>query len=988
MSDVGLDAELNLDISRALESVTEIETALTTATTDVALSFDLSGVEAMQAAVDAALGSMGDTAAAAGAQAVDEIGTAATSALTDVPVTADPTDAEAALAELADEASKPVDMPVTADTSDAINAIDGVQEQAAEPVDIPVTADTSQAESSVGDLKGGIEGLHAASEAAVGSAGGLASAIGEIHPAAAVATGGAIALSGATKEFFEAGVEATGAAQRFETVVGEMADRIKEIHVGDLNTDMEHLGLEFGSTTAAMENANSKLFSFAINAGASQEQAVAFTQQVEALSARALSLNPNLGTLSDVMEQMGPRLARGGRFASEFGVALTPAEINARALADTGKQLTSELTVQEKAMAGAEIAAERYGNGLSETVSKGAENAINQQKSLSAIFRETIENIGRPLVAPMFDVIKAAEPDVALLGDAIGSLVEDALPLLSSLLTSLRGPLEVVDSLMQVLGPPLQLVATIIDAMPQGVTAAVAGFFAFRAVLSAVAAQMEATTIASMALETSINPVAGLLAAGAAAFSIFGGSSSEASNHVQDLTAALTSQDGVLHTTTDDLVKYIETTSNIGKSGDELQVLNALNMSYADLADLSQQGAAGLQTLTDRMIEHGFAAQGLAGNILYTSDAAEKLTNDFKDLQTSSQEAAKTQIESALAANVLTEEQVNQAESQHMLTDGTVNYVGALNVLQPTLDAAAAKQKEQTDATDAGAKAAQDHADAVAREEQAVKDYTDAMRAAIDPWFALLDASTKNAEANDKVTEAQNKLNDAVKAHGPNSKEAADATRELSAAQVDAAKSAEDQSVAQAELEGKVRDGSVTLGDAKNQLAQWVAQGAITQQTADAMAAKFQYVEGAAHSAAGNYALSLSLDDNNTLDRLHQIGQLVYTLASGVKTIEVDIAYRAAPGQARAEGGPIEPDISYLVGERGPELFVSKVPGVIVPANVTSALTQAVGPPQSATVSTQTMAGGARIEIGTANFGSEGALADLDWWATTREGSI
>ena len=45
--------------------------------------------------------------------------------------------------------------------------------------------------------------------------------------------------------------------------------------------------------------------------------------------------------------------------------------------------------------------------------------------------------------------------------------------------------------------------------------------------------------------------------------------------------------------------------------------------------------------------------------------------------------------------------------------------------------------------------------------------------------------------------------------------------------------------------------------------------------------------------------------------------------------------------QARAEGGPVVAGKPYLVGERGPELFVPRASGQILPATTTSALTMA-----------------------------------------------
>jgi hypothetical protein len=46
-------------------------------------------------------------------------------------------------------------------------------------------------------------------------------------------------------------------------------------------------------------------------------------------------------------------------------------------------------------------------------------------------------------------------------------------------------------------------------------------------------------------------------------------------------------------------------------------------------------------------------------------------------------------------------------------------------------------------------------------------------------------------------------------------------------------------------------------------------------------------------------------------------------------------------GGGKAEGGPVAANMSYLVGEEGPEFFVPSTDGVIVPAGISKALLDA-----------------------------------------------
>jgi hypothetical protein len=88
-----------------------------------------------------------------------------------------------------------------------------------------------------------------------------------------------------------------------------------------------------------------------------------------------------------------------------YGIQLTAAEIATRALADTGKTAASDLTIVEKSIAGAELASEKYGSDAGGDGGGRTKNAAVQAESLKASFKEAIEQIGVPLVAPVLDLL-------------------------------------------------------------------------------------------------------------------------------------------------------------------------------------------------------------------------------------------------------------------------------------------------------------------------------------------------------------------------------------------------------------------------------------------------------------------------------------------------------------------------------------------------------------------------------------------------------
>jgi hypothetical protein len=141
--------------------------------------------------------------------------------------------------------------------------------------------------------------------------------------------------------------------------------------VGGLSGDIGDLALQLGSSDEAMLNATASFVTFGESTGASRDEIVQASNDINALALRAVALNPSLGDAGAVAERMTNALARGGRATTQFGIGLTSAEINARAMADTGKQNAAELTQFEKAAAGAAIATERLGESMGRTSRRG-----------------------------------------------------------------------------------------------------------------------------------------------------------------------------------------------------------------------------------------------------------------------------------------------------------------------------------------------------------------------------------------------------------------------------------------------------------------------------------------------------------------------------------------------------------------------------------------------------------------------------------------
>lgn len=639
-------------------------------TTDVPVSIDTSGVQPFADAIAEAVASVSGT---------------------PIPIEAD---VSAISPEIVDAVSGTIPDPVLveANASSIAPEIDAAV-AAANPEPVVVEVDAAAATTSISglgaaagesagearDLEGATSALGVSAGIAEGSVSELLGSVKEMGGTAGEVAAGVGILGAATAGFFEEGLNAVSAGQAFDLVLGDMATKIREIDVNGLHTSMEELGIQFGSTSAEMENANSKLFSFAVSAGATKEKAVEFTQQVETLAARAISLNPQLGTLAEVTESLGPKLARGGRFASEFKLALTPAEIAARALADTGKSLSSELTVQEKAMAGAEIASERYGKTLAGTVAEGAKNAAVQVDSLKAQFKEAIETIGVPLVAPVIELLREAEPDAALIAKDLSLLAGDVIPVLTDALTAVSIPLQLID--------------LIISGIPAPIIAGAVAFFGLSFALTAVGSS---ALFAGVAMETVAVAIPLLAIAGAAVVAI-SGLLADTPPYVDDVTKAIDSGVKAFDDYGTSIHKVIaDEIEAAGKSNDFAKRLNDANVSVDQLAGSLIDGSDAFDKYEKQILLAAQAQNASQATLV-------KLWQELEHLKTSNEDAAKSAIDSAVATGKLSKADADAAVSSAGLVDGKTNYVRALDTVQPKIKAASDAEEEHAKAEQAAA---------------------------------------------------------------------------------------------------------------------------------------------------------------------------------------------------------------------------------------------------------------------------------------------
>ncbi len=451
-----LEAELNLEIRGALDSVDDVGRATVEA-------LERAGEDG-GAAIETSLTRAGEEAAAA-----------ISDSLAGIPPLDLDVNMEQAFAQLDlfnADATTPVVLPIEGDTENAVTQLDLFVSyvEAQQPAPIPIEADTSDAEQAVSDLSdvasgatgdvtdlsGAVSGLQAASGLATGSAGALGGAVGGMGGEAAIAVGATVAIGGAVKAFYSDALSAAGATQRFEARLGDMAVRVEELRdIEGLNDTLGNLALQLGSDDDALRQVVATQYSLAVGSGVADEKAAAYTETLASLAARAVALNPNLGAVDTTAQSLGTALSRGGRFASRFGLDLSTAEISAKALEMTGKDTAAQLTFVEKSMAGAALAAEKYGDHLQRDIAEGSKNPIIQQRALKQIIDENIEAAGAPLVMPLLQLLEQGIPIFQSAGRLLSIVGQVALPIISVALEAVLPIVQAFADGLEAIGPDM-----------------------------------------------------------------------------------------------------------------------------------------------------------------------------------------------------------------------------------------------------------------------------------------------------------------------------------------------------------------------------------------------------------------------------------------------------------------------------------------------------------------------------------------------------
>lgn len=265
-------------------------------------------------------------------------------------------------------------------------------------------------------------------------------AVGGIGKAAKLA-GGLIAGAFAVDAVFDFAQTALAESDR----IGDATTRL-EAQLGDLSGplieaagNMERLG---GSRQDVLE-LEARFTDLATAAGMTADE-IARNASGASEAALALSLlGIGGGEAATVLDLIGKAVGGADKPLKELGITLTDTEVEARAMADTGKDNADALTDQELAAARYELIMEKLAPRIT-SVTDGTADLEQKQKELEARFETFTGKVGEAVEGPLTDllgVVIALADNIPRVSDALGTARENV--------KSLTGPAKVLADVLE-----------------------------------------------------------------------------------------------------------------------------------------------------------------------------------------------------------------------------------------------------------------------------------------------------------------------------------------------------------------------------------------------------------------------------------------------------------------------------------------------------------------------------------------------------------
>jgi hypothetical protein len=285
-----------------------------------------------------------------------------------------------------------------------------------------------------GDAKGLANDLRASDKAV----GGLGASLGKL--------GGAFALGAVAGGVVAFGETALAEADR----LGDATTRL-ELQLGDLSSQLVDSADNFtklGGSSQDVLELEASFADFATTLQLSDANIVKFTDDAAA-TALAIALLTDMEA-PQVIDLIGKAADGSEKAMKALGISVTDAEVEARALADTGKSTADSLTAGELAAASYALVLEELKPKL-DAVAQGSGDVEQKSAELEARFETLSGRIGQTVEGPMTDFLGGALLFIDLLPQ-VANFIGETSKAVGGFMSVVFGAVDAVTALIDALG--------------------------------------------------------------------------------------------------------------------------------------------------------------------------------------------------------------------------------------------------------------------------------------------------------------------------------------------------------------------------------------------------------------------------------------------------------------------------------------------------------------------------------------------------------
>lgn len=726
----GLESDLSLDTRQAISAVGSLGD-LVDQTTRATLVLDTSG------------------AASAVTSAID-------SADTEVAVTGDASAVTGEVTGAVDEADTAVQ--VTGDASSVTGAVTGAVDAA--DTDVQVTGDASEVTGAVSSAVTAADTEVAVTGEAVGITGAINSAVDAADTSVAVSvdSSGLDAARGDALDLNSALIASSRSGLQLRTIlqigaVGGAVEGVRQLVLAA--SDLEQA---VGGTSAVFGPAEQRVSSFARGAseaaGLTEESARSLTSQIggllqgfgftqreaAALSVQLAQLGADLaatfgGTSQEAVQALGAALR--GEFdpLERFGVSLNITQANLKAVELGLADNTNEVDLHARAQASLALIMERSAQAQGQ-FARESDTTAGQLERLKAEAGNAAAEVGETLQPAINELIATGRGELV---PALRDLAIEFGPVLATAILSLAPALGVTTDLLIAAAPVARLLASALDAIPDPALQAIAVFLLLRRAGGVLGQGLDLA-------RTAISNLTGPTAVLSGSFGKAGPAAAGFRAQLGSLVGGISPATFAIAALTIGITAYANAQA---KRAQQARELAAQEQAFAEALTGSEGAVDGLRSKLDELVQSSadFEASTFAGSVFSKGENFRTLFSEagatvdgftdalaeggpqldaylnalaraggpdadravlaLSDLGDQMARQAQASIEAGVATDDYTESQARAAIENTRASDGSRNYVAALQELQDGAARAAEQEQALAEATTAANSAAE-----------------------------------------------------------------------------------------------------------------------------------------------------------------------------------------------------------------------------------------------------------------------------------------